>query len=146
MKRIWLVLVAAMLIFSGCAHGDRYNTQRGALLGAGLGALSGQAIGHNTEGTLIGTGAGALLGAIVGNAMDQEYQEEKEYRDVYPGREQYREREQYRGRGNYRDREPRYDASCDPEPPPGRWVVVPGQWEGRRWVPAHKEWRPIQPM
>jgi hypothetical protein len=132
MKRIGWVLIAAMLLSSGCAHGDRYNAQRGALFGAGLGALSGQAIGHNTEGTLIGTGVGALLGAIVGNAMDQQYQQEREYRDVYQGRE--------------RDRTPCYDVSCEPEPPPGRWVVVPGHWEGRRWVPAHKEWRPIQPM
>ena len=134
MKRTWLALVPVLLILSGCAHSDRYNTQRGALLGAGLGALAGQAIGHDTEGTLIGTGAGALFGAVVGNAMDQQYSEERQYRDSAAGRERYRNRETC------------YDADCEPEPPPGKWVVVPGHWEGRRWVPAHKEWRPVQPM
>jgi hypothetical protein len=64
----------------GCAgrNYDRYNTQRGAVIGAGVGALAGQAIGHNTEGTLIGAAVGTLLGAIAGNAVDQEYAASRE--------------------------------------------------------------------
>jgi hypothetical protein len=49
-------------------------TQAGAALGAGTGALIGQAIGGNTESTLLGLAAGTILGALVGNAVDQDYQ------------------------------------------------------------------------
>jgi hypothetical protein len=64
------------IILGSCAHipPDRYNTQKGAAIGAGAGALIGQAIGRNTEGTLIGLAAGTILGALVGNAIDQDYQ------------------------------------------------------------------------
>lgn len=70
-----LTLILSLLLFS-CAHypPDRYNTQAGAVTGAGMGALIGQAIGGNTEGTLIGLAAGTILGALVGNAVDQDYQ------------------------------------------------------------------------
>lgn len=53
---------------------DRYNTQKGAAIGAGIGALLGQAIGRDTEGTLLGAGIGTVVGAIAGNAVDQDYQ------------------------------------------------------------------------
>lgn len=58
---------------SACAPvpGGQYNTQKGAMIGGGLGALLGQAIGHNTQGTIIGLASGAILGALVGNAQDQ---------------------------------------------------------------------------
>lgn len=73
------LFIAFLFIFAlsgGCVHvpPDRYNTQRGAVIGAGAGALIGQAIGRNTEGTLIGLAAGTILGALVGNAVDQDYQ------------------------------------------------------------------------
>ncbi len=45
----------------------------GLLLGAGSGALVGQAIGRDTEGTLIGTAVGGVLGYVVGNEMDKNY-------------------------------------------------------------------------
>ena len=76
-KTITLLLI---LIFSttlvSCAHypADRYNTQRWALIGAGAGALLGQAIGGNTAGTLIGLASGTIVGGLVGNAVDQDYQ------------------------------------------------------------------------
>ena len=69
-----LVLWAATTTLFSCATAappDRYNTQRGAAIGAGVGALAGQAIGRNTEATLIGASVGTLLGAIFGNAADQ---------------------------------------------------------------------------
>jgi uncharacterized protein YcfJ len=61
-------------LFISCAgrHSDRFNTQRGAAIGAGFGALAGQLIGRNTHGTLLGAGVGTLVGAIMGNAVDQE--------------------------------------------------------------------------
>ena len=71
-----IVVLTAILFLVSCAGGNpnRYNTQRGAAIGAGVGALAGQLIGRNTKGTLIGAGVGTLLGAIVGNAVDQERQ------------------------------------------------------------------------
>jgi hypothetical protein len=73
---IMSVLLLFSVLLSSCAYypPDRYNTQRGAAIGAGAGALLGQAIGRNTEGTLIGLAAGTIIGALVGNAMDQDYQ------------------------------------------------------------------------
>ncbi|MGB2929988.1 MAG: hypothetical protein WBB70_13860 [Desulfobacterales bacterium] len=78
MKKYHLVIL--MLTFSfllvSCAHypPDRYNTQVGAAVGGGMGALIGQAIGGNAESTLIGLAAGSIFGALVGNAADQDYQ------------------------------------------------------------------------
>lgn len=78
MKRtiITLMLLAILGITTSCAGipPDRYNTQKGAAVGAGIGALMGQAIGRDTKGTLLGAGIGTLLGAIVGNAADQSNQ------------------------------------------------------------------------
>jgi uncharacterized protein YcfJ len=71
-----LVILAALALLISCAtaHPVRYNTQRGAAIGAGIGALSGGLIGRNTKGALIGAGVGTLFGAIVGNAVDQQHQ------------------------------------------------------------------------
>ncbi len=71
---ILMLTAAVLLISSGCAQPNRYNTQRGAAIGAGVGALAGQIIGRNTKSTLLGVGVGTLLGAIVGNAVDQQHQ------------------------------------------------------------------------
>ena len=78
MKRNTLIalLLSLMFLSVSCAttQPDRYNTQRGAAIGAGIGALMGQAIGRDTEATLLGAGIGTLVGAIAGNAVDQEHQ------------------------------------------------------------------------
>jgi uncharacterized protein YcfJ len=78
MKKItlFIILLSVMSLTLSCATvpQDRYNTQKGAVIGAGLGALLGQAIGRDTEGTLLGAGIGTLVGAIAGNAVDQDYQ------------------------------------------------------------------------
>jgi outer membrane lipoprotein SlyB len=76
-KNILIALIFSVLFLSvSCATipQDRYNTQKGAAIGAGLGALLGQAIGRDTEGTLLGAGIGTVVGAIAGNAVDQDYQ------------------------------------------------------------------------
>lgn len=76
-KNMLIILSVAVMFFSvSCATipEDRYNTQKGAAIGAGLGALLGQAIGRDTEGTLLGAGIGTVVGAIAGNAVDQDYQ------------------------------------------------------------------------
>jgi|GEM_PF-442035 len=73
---IWILPFILLSLLGACAHvpPERYNTQKGAAVGAGFGALVGQMIGHSTKGTLLGLGAGTVLGALVGNAMDQQAQ------------------------------------------------------------------------
>ena len=75
-NHIVILTLILSFLFVSCAHypPDRYNTQAGAVTGAGMGALIGQAIGRNTQGTLIGLAAGTIMGALVGNAIDQDYQ------------------------------------------------------------------------
>jgi surface antigen len=119
-----LFLVGVVLMNVSCAS-DGYNTQKGAFIGAGLGAIAGQIIGNNTAGTLIGAASGALAGAIVGNAIDQD-----EANRAFEARE----------------RQYAYGMPLEPqEQPPGRWVMVPGQWVGGKWVPAHRAWVPVNP-
>jgi hypothetical protein len=70
-----LLLIAAVtaVMSSGCCSN---NTDRGVLtgglLGAGVGAVAGHAMGNTAAGAVIGAGAGALGGAAIGNSMDQE--------------------------------------------------------------------------
>lgn len=59
-------LGAASMTLTGCN-----DAQAGSLLGAGIGALAGQAAGGDTEATLIGTGIGAGAGYIIGNESDK---------------------------------------------------------------------------
>jgi len=76
-RNIMMMIILSLLFLSvSCAtrQPDRYNTQRGAAIGAGVGALLGQALGRDKEATLIGAGVGTLVGAITGNAIDQEHQ------------------------------------------------------------------------
>lgn len=75
-KLLSVLLLSIMFLSISCApmYQDRYNTQKGAAIGAGIGALLGQAIGRDTEGTLLGAGIGTVVGAIAGNAVDQDYQ------------------------------------------------------------------------
>lgn len=71
-KRLGIgLLTISMLISTICVAGCDSAAKSGALIGAGGGALAGQAIGHNTEGTLIGAGVGAIGGYIIGNEMDK---------------------------------------------------------------------------
>ncbi len=74
MKKI-LALTVAILSISATAQADQYlrinKGIKGLLLGAGGGALAGQAIGRDTQSTLIGTTIGTLVGYMVGNEMDK---------------------------------------------------------------------------
>ncbi len=134
MKKLMVLILITGLTAIGCANTGRYNTQKGAAIGAGLGALAGQAIGKNTEATLIGTGVGTLLGAIVGNGIDQQA-------DEYRSRYETNEYSNHRYYGQYDNGEP----TDNRQPPPGRWVMVPGHWEGRHWIPPHEVWMPVDP-
>jgi surface antigen len=70
MKKMMFIALALLplLSTSGCVT---TNGQKGALGGAAVGAIAGQAIGHNTGGTLIGAAVGSLFGYMVGNEMDK---------------------------------------------------------------------------
>lgn len=121
-----LVLTTLIFLLTSCASTGRYYTQKGALAGAGVGALAGQILGRNTRATLIGSGAGALIGAVVGNAQDQKNQEARDNQKSY--------------QAHYEEPLPN-----DSDSPPGRWVTVAGRWNGNRWVPPHRQWVPVTP-
>jgi hypothetical protein len=122
---IALTIIATGFAMFSCIH-EGYNTQKGAAIGAGLGAITGQIIGGDTAATLIGAAVGGLVGAIGGNAVDQSVANQRidagQQRTTVAVAPQYTQ-----------------------EAPPGRWVVVPGQWSGGKWVPAHNVWVPVNP-
>ena len=68
---ITILLVVAVGLGLAFVAGCESDAQTGALIGAGVGALAGQAIGGDTEGTLIGAGVGAAGGYIIGNEQDK---------------------------------------------------------------------------
>ena len=70
MKNVTALVLALSLVVTANFAQARDNGADGFFLGAGSGALIGQAIGRNTEATLIGTAVGSMLGYIVGNEMD----------------------------------------------------------------------------
>jgi len=80
MKKILFLGIICIFLLS-CAHGGdpgRYNTQRGAVVGAAFGSILGLAIGNDAAGALLGGAVGGLIGGVVGNAADQHYQAERE--------------------------------------------------------------------
>ncbi len=73
---ITLALIGLTVVGAGCS-----DAEQGTLLGAGVGALAGQAIGGNTAGTLIGAGVGAGAGYIIGNEQDKKKAEDHRNHD-----------------------------------------------------------------
>jgi len=70
-KMTTILLVVTVSLGLAFVAGCESDAQTGALIGAGVGALAGQAIGGDTEGTLIGAGVGAGGGYIIGNEQDK---------------------------------------------------------------------------
>lgn len=66
-----LMIVALTLTLLSCqgASQQQRGTATGVAVGAGLGAIVGQAIGRDTQGTLLGAAIGATLGGIAGNQI-----------------------------------------------------------------------------
>ena len=59
----------AVSLLAGCGSTEQdRRAATGGLIGAGVGALAGQAIGGNTTSTLVGAAAGGIGGAAIGAA------------------------------------------------------------------------------
>ncbi|MES0006914.1 glycine zipper 2TM domain-containing protein [Mesorhizobium sp. M0062] len=84
-QAIAAVLMTAAL--AGCATQteQQQRATNGALIGGGVGALAGQALGGNTKSTVIGAAGGALLGAVIGQATTPRRRGEQlcRYQDRY---------------------------------------------------------------
>ena len=75
-----ILLIGLTMASVGCQN----SAQTGGLAGAGIGALAGQAIGHNTESTLIGAAVGGGIGYIIGNEKDKQKAKEMTAADTTP--------------------------------------------------------------
>ncbi len=72
MKKIILITIISIAsAVTAQASDHRHNDIRGVIVGAGGGALLGQAIGRNTKATVVGTAIGSIVGYIVGSEMDR---------------------------------------------------------------------------
>jgi outer membrane protein OmpA-like peptidoglycan-associated protein len=80
MKSPLILAVASCTVLSACTDparlggsgSDTSNTQKGALIGAGVGAVAGQIIGGNTKSTVLGAAVGAAVGGAAGYNLDQQ--------------------------------------------------------------------------
>ena len=72
--------VALLLMTSGCASAG--NTEKGAVIGAGAGAVAGgligKASGSTARGAIIGAAVGGAAGAVIGSRMDTQAEELQE--------------------------------------------------------------------
>ncbi len=81
MKKLQVLCCAGALALAACVPQNR--TQQGAMVGSGggavVGAILGQAIGHNTTSTLVGGALGAAVGGLggagIGQMMDKQEQQ-----------------------------------------------------------------------
>ena len=78
-KAIMPLLLVVVMTASGCMTTAGEKTKKGAgigaLTGAAIGGIVGHQDGHGWEGALIGAAAGALGGGLIGNAMDKQQQD-----------------------------------------------------------------------
>jgi hypothetical protein len=76
-----IAILAFALSLTGCAT----QGQGGALIGGGIGALAGQAIGRDTQSTLIGAAVGTGIGYMIGNEKDKKHAKEMTQASKAPG-------------------------------------------------------------
>ncbi|MEP9370686.1 glycine zipper 2TM domain-containing protein [Mesorhizobium sp. KR1-2] len=85
-KRLSMAVALAALTLAGC-NTPQERALGGGAIGAGVGALAGQAIGRNTgstvAGALIGGAAGALIGAATAPGMCRYQQYDNRGRPLY---------------------------------------------------------------
>ena len=78
MKKTMIAVALSTLIITGCAS-NTSNTQKGAGIGAVLGALAGKGTGDNDKSRYVwGAALGVLAGSAIGSYMDKQ---EQEFRD-----------------------------------------------------------------
>ena len=79
-RQFSLVLVAFALLASGCESMNK--TQKGAVIGAGggavVGGVIGRAMGNTAAGAIIGAAVGGTAGAVIGRRMDKQAEEMKQ--------------------------------------------------------------------
>jgi uncharacterized protein YcfJ len=69
LRRTALIAAAVLMLpLVGCTATPDQRAVTGGVIGAGAGALAGQAIGGNTRSTVIGAAGGAIAGTVVGAA------------------------------------------------------------------------------
>ncbi len=73
MKTLQIIAIGLMLgALSGCETWDSMGkTEKGAIIGAGSGALIGTAVTGDAKGALIGGAAGGVGGGVIGHQMDK---------------------------------------------------------------------------
>ena len=130
MNRLFVVALIASVMLMGCYTTGPY-TREGVLLGSVIGGVTGAVVGNQVgssiAGAAIGAGVGALAGGAIGNAHDKA------------------DAAYYRAGHGYTAYAAPSTVQEPVSPPPGKWVTVPGQWVGGRWVPSHKVWVPVNP-
>jgi len=70
----FFIMVALLGLLAGA--GCKSQGQTAALIGTGIGALAGQAIGGDTGATLVGAAVGGGIGYIIGNEKDKKHAKE----------------------------------------------------------------------
>ena len=73
MKTMQIFAITLMLVsLCGCETWNSMGkTEKGAIIGAGSGALIGTAVTGDATGALIGGAAGGVGGGVIGNQMDK---------------------------------------------------------------------------
>jgi hypothetical protein len=73
MKTLQIITISFMLgSLSGCETWDGMGkTEKGAIIGAGSGALIGTAVTGDAKGALIGGAAGGIGGGVIGHQMEE---------------------------------------------------------------------------
>jgi uncharacterized protein YcfJ len=66
-----LAVVAIFPLLGACSTWDKLNdTERGAVIGGGTGAVVGSAVSDSAAGPLVGGAVGALGGGLIGNEVE----------------------------------------------------------------------------
>ncbi len=78
--RMLLLAFCAALIFCGCSTWRKLNdTERGAVIGTGSGAVVGGAVSDSPGGALVGGAIGGVGGGLIGNEMDKRDRDRDRY-------------------------------------------------------------------
>lgn len=135
MRRKILFLVASIVLATtGCV-----TTGKAVKAGlAGTGAMAGRMITGKPAGAWAGAGIGYVLGDLIEEYVDKTWPAatspapppvSPQTTQPYAGPQSY-------GFGGVQPSAQSVGAA------PGQWILVPGQWIGGEWVPAHRVWVP----